>query len=183
MLTLRNSMPAAELDYMSAEIAARLLKVPAVTNARTISIYLDTGSEVRTREIVDWALANGKRVIVPITDRVNKKLIFSELMSPNRELEKGAFAILEPKPEFRRRVLLEEADVVLLPGVAWDRRGYRIGYGAGYYDRSINSLQKNMARIGLAYEFQLVPSIPTTRYDRRVEEIVTERQVIRTSTY
>lgn len=136
---------------------------------------------MRTREIVDWALADGKRVIVPITDRANKRLVFSELKAPNRELEKGAFGILEPKVEFRKPVPLEEADVVLVPGVAWDRRGYRIGYGAGYYDRSINSLQKHTTKIGLAYEFQIVPSIPTIRYDRRVDDIVTEGRIIKTS--
>jgi 5-formyltetrahydrofolate cyclo-ligase len=181
MLTLRNSMPSSELDFLSSEITARLLKVPAITNARTISTYLHTGSEVRTKEIVNWALANAKRVTVPITDRAHKRLVFSELRDPESELERGNYGIQEAKAEFRRPVPLEEADVVLIPGVAWDRRGYRIGYGAGYYDRSINSLQKHIAKIGLAYEFQIVPSIPTTSYDRRVDAIVTERQIVKTS--
>ena len=75
---------------------------------------------------------------------------------------------------------MEQVDVILVPGVAWDRRGYRIGYGAGYYDRSINSLVTSVFKIGLAYEFQLVVRIPTSRYDRRVDEIVTELRVIDT---
>lgn len=181
MLTLRNNIPTSELDRLSIEITARLLNFPAFTDAHTISTYLNAGSEVRTMQIVNWALVNGKRVIVPIMNRANKRLTFSELKAPERELEKRAFGILEPKPEFCKPVPLEEADVNLIPGVAWDQQGYRIGYGTGYYDRSINSLQKQMMKIGLAYEFQFVSSIPTTRYDRRVDSIVTERRIIKTS--
>ncbi len=180
MLALRNSKPDSELDYLSSEINVNLLELTAVRNSRTISTYLHTGSEVRTKEIVEWALSNGKRIIVPITDRASKRLIFSELKSPAHELERGAYGILEPKPEFRRPVRLEEADVVLVPGVAWDRRGYRIGYGAGYYDRSINAMQTRVMKVGLAYEFQLVPSVPRSRYDRRVDKIATERRMIDT---
>lgn len=181
MLALRNSKPNSELDSLSSEINANLLELAAVRNSRTISTYLHTGSEVRTKEIVEWALSNGKRIIVPITDRVNKRLSFSELKAPAHELEKGAYGILEPKPEFRRPVRLEEADVVLVPGVAWDRRGYRIGYGAGYYDRSLNAMQTRVMKVGLAYEFQLVPSVPRSRYDRRVDQIATERRIIDTA--
>lgn len=85
----------------------------------------------RERCIVEWAPLAGKRVIVPITDRANKRLAFSELKDLEQELEKGNYGIQEPKPIFRRPVPLEEADVTLVPGVAWDIQGYRIGYGAG----------------------------------------------------
>lgn len=180
MLALRNKMPSSELDYLSSEIAARLLGLPEVKKSHTISTYLHTGSEVRTMKIVEWALSNGKRIIVPITDRSNRRLTFSELKSPEKELEKGTFGILEPKPEFRRPAPLEEAEIVLVPGVAWDVQGYRIGYGAGFYDRSINSLNKNVMKIGLSYEFQIVERIPRTRYDRRVDKLVTERRIIDT---
>lgn len=181
MLAFRNSRPASELDCLSSEIELRLLELPAVRNSRTLSAYLHVGSEVRTKGIVKWALSNGRRVIVPITDRANKRLIFSELKAPDLELGKGNYGVPEPKPEFRRSVPLEQADVVLVPGVAWDRRGYRIGYGAGYYDRSINALRTRLIKIGLAYEFQLVPRVPRSRYDRRVDKIATERRIIDTS--
>ncbi len=181
MLALRNSKPVSELDYLSSEICARLLRLQEVVESRTISTYMNTGSEVRTRELVEWALSSSKMVIVPITDKLNKRLIFSELMDPEVELEKGNYGTLEPKMEFRRSVPLEKADVVLVPGVAWDRLGYRIGYGAGYYDRSINSSKKRLTTIGLAYEFQVVPRIPTTRYDRHVDKLVTEERIIETN--
>jgi 5-formyltetrahydrofolate cyclo-ligase len=180
MLALRNSKPASELDQLSSEITARLLELPAVKEARTISTYLDIGSEVRTRGLVEWALGNGKRIIVPVVERASRRLIFSEFKAPD-ELERGAHGIPEPKREFRRPVALDQADVILVPGVAWDQKGFRIGYGAGYYDRSINALRTHVTTVGLAYEFQFIPSIPTSRYDRRVDRIVTERRIIDTT--
>jgi 5-formyltetrahydrofolate cyclo-ligase len=180
MLALRNSKPASELDQLSSEIAARLLELPTVKEARTISTYLDIGSEVRTRGFVEWALVNGRRIIVPVVDRANKRLIFSEFRAPE-ELERGAYGIPEPKREFRRPVALEQADVILVPGVAWDLRGFRIGYGAGYYDRSVNALRTHITTVGLAFEFQFVSNVPRSRYDRRVDRIVTETRVIDTT--
>jgi len=179
MLALRNSKLPSELDQLSSEITAKLVELPTVREARTISTYLDVGSEVRTRGVVEWALRNGKRIIVPVVERASKRLIFSEFKAPE-ELEKGAHGIPEPKREFRRPVALEQADVILVPGVAWDRRGFRIGYGAGYYDRSINALRTHVATVGLAYEFQFVSNVPRSRYDRRVDRIVTESKIIET---
>lgn len=178
MLALRNSKATAELDSLSSRIALRLYALPEIKGAKTISTYIHTGSEVQTMGIVKWSLAEGKRVIVPVTDKTNKRLTFSDLRAPESELVPGTFGIPEPKPEFLRPVSLEEAEVVLVPGVAWDQRGYRIGYGGGFYDRAINSLYRNPMKIGLSYEFQIVSRIPTTAYDRPVEKVVTENRII-----
>lgn len=181
MLTLRNSRPAEELDALSARITSRLLELQEIRNAGVISIYLHIGSEVRTLNMLYWLLSHGKTIIVPITDKVNRRLIFSQIEFPEDELTKGTFGILEPKPEYRKPFPLEEADVILVPGVAWDLRGYRLGYGAGYYDRSINSLHRSMPKIGLSYELQIVEHIPNDRFDRRVDRLVTERRIVNTS--
>ena len=180
MLARRNSMQGAELDYLSSKISQRLFTLREVESANTVSTYISTGSEVRTGEVVAWCLAQGKRVIIPLTDRASKRLIFSEIRVPDKELEPGTFGILEPKPEFLRAVPLEEAQVVLVPGIAWNLQGYRIGYGGGYYDRTINSIQTPLLTIGLAYEFQIISRIPITRYDRPLRKIVTEQRVINT---
>jgi 5-formyltetrahydrofolate cyclo-ligase len=178
MLARRNSVQRAQLDYLSSKISQRLFRLRELEAAKTVSTYMNTGSEVRTGEILAWCLDQGKRVIIPVTDRANRRLIFSELTAPDRELEPGTFGILEPKPEFLRPVPLEKAQVVLVPGVAWNLQGYRIGYGGGYYDRTINSVRSRVLTIGLAYEFQIISEIPTTRYDRAVHKIVTERRLI-----
>ena len=178
MLSMRNSHSPAELDRLSADISKKVIGLDCVEKARTISTYLSIGSEVRTDQIVDWAWSQGKRVIVPITFKTQRQLIFSEIRS-REELEIGAFSIPEPKPEYRRLVPIEEADVVLIPGVAWDSKGYRIGYGGGFYDRKLNSVRKPLTTIGLAFEFQILQDLPKTRYDRHVEMVVTELRIIR----
>jgi 5-formyltetrahydrofolate cyclo-ligase len=177
MLSLRNSHNPSELDELSVEITNNVVRTGWVAEARTICTYLHTGSEVRTEQIVDWALSRGKRVIVPITIKAEKHLLFSELRA-TADLEKGVFGIPEPRPACRRPVPLEEADVVLVPGIAWDTHGYRIGYGGGYYDRSLNSIRKHVNTIGLAFEFQMITDLPRIRYDRHVDKIVTEQRTI-----
>jgi len=174
-------MPADELDLLSSNIWRRLFELAEVKEANTVSTYVNTGSEVRTMDIIRWCIAREKRVFVPVTDKTNRKLIFSELKAPDNELEPGTSGILEPKPEFLRPVSLEEAQVVLVPGTAWDQRGYRIGYGGGFYDRTINSLHDHLLKVGLSYEFQIVNRIPTTAYDRSVDKIVTENRTITTA--
>ena len=178
MLFFRNGQPAAELDDFSSRISRRLFDLQEFEHAKTIAIYLHIGSEVRTREILAQCISRAKRVIIPVTNRMNRRLIFSELRAPEKELDVGNFGILEPMTEFLRPVPLEEAEIVLVPGIAWDLRCYRIGYGGGYYDRSINSLHNRVLTVGLGYEFQIVREIPITRYDRPVDKIVTERRVI-----
>jgi 5-formyltetrahydrofolate cyclo-ligase len=76
-------------------------------------------------------------------------MFFSELRDPKLELEKGTFGIPEPKPQFRRPVLLGEAEIVFVPGVAWDAQGYRLGHAGGYYDRSLNSIKQGIRTIGI----------------------------------
>ena len=178
MLALRNGYNASELDRLSVDIAKRVASLDCVEDARTISTYLNIGSEVRTDQIVEWAWSRGKRVIVPVTVKAEKQLIFSEIRS-REELGIGTFGIPEPKPEYRRLVPLEDAGAVLIPGVAWDSKGYRIGYGGGFYDRKLNSVPKPLVTIGLAFEFQILTEIPKTRYDQHVGMVETELRVIR----
>lgn len=178
MLALRNSRLHTELDDLSTQITANVIRLGWVTGSSILCTYLQTGSEVRTGQIVDWALSMGKKVIVPVTIKSEKRMFFSELRNSKLELERGTFGIPEPKPEFRRPVPLEKADLVLVPGVAWDVHGYRVGYGGGYYDRSLNSLQKRIRTIGLAYEFQIIGDVPRTKHDRRVDKLVTETRTV-----
>jgi len=180
MLALRDGKPSIELDLLSSRIAERVRNLPEMIRARTVSTYVSRGSEVRTMEIIRFCLTEGKVVIVPVTDKANRKLVFSELRNPEEQLEPRSFGIPEPRPESVKPVPLEEAQVILVPGVAWDLHGNRVGYGGGFYDRAINSLHADPIRIGLSYEFQIVNRIPTTSYDTRVEQIVTERRVIDT---
>jgi len=177
ILSLRNSQSPFRAITKSYRIKEKLFRLPGFIKAKTILFYVSTKDEVETKYMIKEALSLCKRVVVPISDVKNKKLILSELKSLD-ELEPGAFNILEPKKEFFRPVSLEDIDLVIVPGVAFDKKGNRIGYGKGFYDRFLRSLRKDIPSIGLSYEFQIVDKIPVNDKDVIVNKIVTEKNTI-----
>lgn len=118
-------------------------------------------------------LARGKRVVVPVTRPRTKRLSLSEVRDPGRELAPGAFGVPEPVPSARRPVPVRELDLVLVPGLAFDRRGHRLGHGHGYFDRFLARLPKTTPVIGLAFKFQLLERLPSDPHDRAVHTVLT----------
>lgn len=139
--------------------------------------YFSVRSEVQTFDIIRQALRAGKRVALPVSISRGRRLIFREVTDFKADLKPGLLGIPEPKPS-RPRVAPREADLIIVPGVAFDRRGYRLGTGGGFYDRFLRRVTRP-ARVGLAFEAQLVDKVPHAEHDERVDYIVTERRVIR----
>jgi 5-formyltetrahydrofolate cyclo-ligase len=139
--------------------------------------YCAKDDEVQTRPIIERALEEGKRVAVIVTDVPSKMLSFSEVASFT-ELAPGQFGILEPKPGRMRPISIGQADVVLVPLVAWDERGHRLGYGAGYFDRALAGATRT-TKVGLALESQRLAQIPESTHDVPLDIIVTEKRVLR----
>ncbi len=107
----------------------------------------------------------------------DQSLLHSQIRSFD-DLQKGTFGILEPKPEAMHLVAPEELDLVLVPGIAFDKRGYRLGYGGGFYDAFL--AQTKMVKVGLAFDFQIVDLLPTREEDERVDLIVSEKTIYHT---
>ena len=177
-LQRRRSIEREELRALSARVEANLVSLKEYKDAGLVVSYCAKDDEVQTRPIIEKALADGKRVAVPVTDVPTKTLSFSEVVSFEDDLAPGAFRILEPKPERIRPVSIAQADVVLVPLVAWDEEGHRLGYGAGYFDRALAGA-KNVTKVGLALESQRLPEIPESRHDVPLDVIVTEKRVVR----
>jgi 5-formyltetrahydrofolate cyclo-ligase len=175
---LRDSTDPAELDKLSERIKVNLFSTPEFMDAKTVMFYISKGSEVRTWEMIKNTVSMGKTVCVPLTDVKGNTITPYEVKS-NQDLGKGHFGIPEPRKDYCREVDAKDIDVVIVPGTAFDRKGERIGYGKGYYDRFL-SRAANAKSIGLAYGFQVVQRIPSERHDVKVDIIVTERLVIRT---
>ena len=136
-----------------------------------------------TDRIVKETLALGKRVVVPVVTEGTEGLILSEIRQYPEEVEPGTYGIPEPKKEFIRRVDPATIDLFVLPGVAFDVQGGRLGYGAGYYDRVLGGTapsrqSMHVSLIALAFELQFVDRIPSSVHDVRVHKIVTEERVI-----
>lgn len=178
ILSLRESLTEEEMKLKSELIQKRLFNLPEFKKAKTILFYVSTRNEVKTERMIKSALKQGKRVVIPLSDMKERKLILSELKDFDNELEGGTFNILEPKKEFFRLVSPEEIDFIIVPGIAFDKDGDRIGYGMGFYDKFLSSLKKHVHTVGLAYEFQIVNDIPIHDKDVTVDKVVTEKRII-----
>ena len=163
---------------MSRSIQERLLSLKEFEESHTVSIYMDFDNEVRTREIVSDSLQRGKRVVIPYMKGKNNTLLLSEVRDMEKELERNTFGILEPKREYFRYIPDSEVEMLVVPGVAFDEKGRRLGFGGGYYDRLLINVNKSTLTIGLAYEFQIVREIPWWFYDIFIDRIITEKRMI-----
>jgi 5-formyltetrahydrofolate cyclo-ligase len=177
VLALRDSMDMAEIEFKSRLIKERLLVLEAFLDSRTVLFFLSFGKEVRTEEMVRESLALGKNVLVPKTDTKNHRLILSRLVDYDADLAPGVWGIPEPRPEALRPAGAQEVDLVIVPGVAFDMEGNRLGYGGGYYDRLFPTLKKATPLVALAFACQLVATVPTEEFDRPVDCLVTEKSV------
>jgi 5-formyltetrahydrofolate cyclo-ligase len=178
VLDRRNRLTTAQRVIRSADILQKLFELEAVRSAAWIHFYLSYGSEVETTGMIAHALSRGKRVTVPKMEAASKRLVLSELKDPVRELSPGPKGIPEPKPEAFRPVGVDTMDLFVVPGVAFDERGNRLGQGAGYYDRLLAGNLGKIPIVGLAFELQLAKDIPVGDHDVRVDWVVTEKRVI-----
>ena len=164
-----------EKDSVSEKIVNRFIDLPEYQLAQTIMFYVDVRDEVRTRQALPAAVASGKRIIVPYCVDGELELFWLENME---ELELGMYRILEPKNELRtlesKRLQPTDLDLVMVPGVAFDRTGGRTGHGKGYYDKLLQHARLDAPLIALAFECQLFEKIPAESHDIYMDKIVTE---------
>ncbi|MDG6997356.1 MAG: 5-formyltetrahydrofolate cyclo-ligase [Nitrososphaerota archaeon] len=173
----RHALGSQNILALSENIRQKLENLEEFKASNVIATYVSKQEEVQTEHIIRDALSNSKRVLVPLVVPRNKNLVFSELHDLS-ELAVGHFGILEPKPEFVRPVALSEASMIIVPVVAWDERGYRIGNGGGYFDIALAPLKGNLT-IGLAFEVQRVVKVPADEYDVPLKMIVTESRILK----
>ncbi len=133
--------------------------------AKVVAAYFAFGSEVKTDLIIERSKMLSKKIVLPRVEE--DKITFYELSS-SKCLIRGRFGTMEPLPYKR----VSEIDLLVVPGIAFDKKGYRLGYGKGYYDRLLSG--KRIFSIGLAYSFQLLENLPHDRYDKRLDAIASE---------
>ena len=166
----RSELSSREVHARSERIIARLTGHEVYRRAGCLASYVSIANEVDTLILIDLALDSGKRVAVPVV-KPNRTLIHREVRS-RAELTPSSFGLLEPLCEVGAVVPPDAFDVVLVPGLAFDHAGNRVGFGAGYYDRFL--LRAPAFKIGLAYDFQLFDRLPAGPRDIPMDLIVTE---------
>lgn len=177
-LARRSAIPAALRSEKSARIRSHVLSLPETRAAGVISIYVDFRSEVETRELIQALLQQGKTVAVPVVHFDTWELSFTAIDSLDSLVETEKH-LMEPAPGTGRDIPLEALDLILTPGAAFDRRGYRMGYGGGFYDRLLSRKRPDAKAFALAFSEQLVPEVPTDPHDQPLNGIITEEGLLR----
>lgn len=174
MRAVRGALPASACGERSERIAQSVLALEEVAGAQTVLAFASIRNEVQTALLIDAMHAAEKTVAFP---RVADGDLVLHRVSPGDPLREGAFGVPEPLETYAI-VDPGAVDFALIPALAVDPRGFRIGYGGGYYDRLVPQLSK-ACTCAVAYDFQLIAEVPDLPFDRPVDLIVTDARVIR----
>ena len=180
ILAKRKNIDTAKKEDMDKKIVDKFYESKYYKEAKNIFIYISYDSEINTKEIINKALIDNKRVYVPRTEFKTRLMDAVEITSLDNLIE-SEYGILEPAME-EPHIEPDELDLIVVPGVAFDRNGGRMGYGAGFYDRYFKQISKDnmkkVIKLALAYDFQILEKIPMNEQDVPVNYIITEKEFI-----
>jgi 5-formyltetrahydrofolate cyclo-ligase len=173
LLERRSGLPSAYRQACSVRICQALGEWPAFQQAKTVMFYMPFRQEVDVRPAIETAWRTGKTVVLPRVELESRTMKLVRVKTYG-ELSLGAYGIWEPPNAPDRMVSPEEVELVVVPGVGFDRQGYRLGYGGGYYDRFF-ALAENAVRVGVAYPEQVVETVYPEAHDQSVHALITSR--------
>ena len=176
ILAVRDAMPPAARRAASLVIIEKVCALPAYQVARTVLAYIGFGSEIDTQALIERIIADAKIAVVPRVDRATQALILHSVKSLS-ELVTSKWGIREPPAE-APVISASGIEFILMPGVAFDRAGNRLGYGRGYYDKLLTSVDPALARVAGAFSCQIVVKVPVGSHDQKIDTIITENEII-----
>jgi len=175
ILARRDALDPGLRTHHSRAALDRMRRLPSFREAPVVLAYASFGSELDTRALLDDVLGGGRALVLPRVDRQARRLVLHEVRDLAADLLPGTWGIPEPAPARCRRVAPDEVEFVLVPGVAFDPDGGRVGYGAGFYDRLLGEWPAPLPPlVAAAFELQIVPAVPVLPADHRVDVVVTE---------
>lgn len=174
VLGRRDAMGPDERGAAGRVIVEKVTSLAAYRRAGVVLAYAGIGSEVGTDPFLRAVLRDGKTLVLPRVNRAAKALELYEVGDLARDLEPGVWGIPEPRPDPGAAVELGAVDFALVPGVAYDRRGGRLGHGAGFYDKLLGSTERRPLLVAGAFEVQVVERIPVERHDVFMDFLATE---------
>ena len=178
-LALRNKIKPELQERLSGIILDLLENNPLFQRANSVMIYASIQSEVKTLEFIDRILSTGKKVILPYCRNNQGDLGIGGITNRKRDTVSGKFGIPEPKLKLRDNIKKEKLDLIICPGIVFDRWKTRIGYGKRYYDRFLKNVKGKTPIFALAYNIQIHPrKLPSENHDIKMDNIITESGVI-----
>ena len=159
-------------------IENRLFEFANFLEAKIALLYVNGESEVPTENIIKRAYSYNKIVVLPAFDAKNCEMKLMKVDKFAQELKPGPRGVLEPDPDLCKNVPIDRIDIAIIPGMAFDEKGGRIGSGKGYYDRLIPKLAITTRKVALTFEEQIIPQIPMESHDKHVDIIITDERII-----
>jgi len=178
LLTHRLKLSQKEVGFFSKKITEKITKLPEFKKAKTILLYHPIKNEVDPIPLFSGNKSDHKKTFTfPLTHAASHRMTLHKV-TDLKELKLDEFNIKSPTKK-HPRIARKDIDLVITPGIAFDKNGYRIGYGKGYFDKLFKNLSTNCTKIALAYDFQIIENVPAEKHDKKVDIIVTEQRVIR----
>jgi len=174
----RDALTEEEFAEKCGRIEERLFDFANFIEAKTVLLYASFGSEVSTTRIIRRSFELKKAVLLPLVHPKKHQLLTFRIDSPETDLRRTSGRRLEPDPKRCKLVPLRYMDLAVVPGVAFDERGGRLGYGEGYYDRLIPRLPLTTRKVALTFECQMVSQVPMEPHDRYMDILITEDRII-----
>jgi len=180
ILTKRKNIDVVEKEKMDKKILNKFYESKYYRESKNIFIYISYDSEINTKEIINKSLIDNKKIYVPRTEFKTRLMDAVEITSLD-DLIESEYGILEPSI-YEPHIEPNELDLIVVPGVGFDRNGGRMGYGAGFYDRYFKKISKDkmkkIVKLALAYDFQILEDVPMNEQDVPVNYIITEKEFI-----
>lgn len=171
ILNFRNNLSSLEINKESQIISQKVLALDEIKKCQNVLIYLQINNEVDTKSIINYLKRHKKRVCLP--KFLKGKWIIVQFKNWG-QLQPGPFRILQPNDN--QVINVEKIDVAIIPGVAFDKNGARLGFGKGVYDKLLKDFSK--PKIGLGYDFQIIDPIPMKKHDLVMDIIVTNKSIL-----
>ncbi|MEX2104238.1 MAG: 5-formyltetrahydrofolate cyclo-ligase [Bacilli bacterium] len=177
VLLCRSEMPEADRKRYDSEIERRLIALKTYKEALSVLFFSSFRDEVDLWSVMDHSWQMGKTILLPKMTKDTNALDLFEVDN-KKQLKPGQWGILEPDPTQTQPIDPKRVSLVIMPGVAFDRHGNRLGYGKGFYDRLLMRIPHHVKRIAVAYHCQLIDEVPTEPHDKKLDGLITERETI-----
>jgi 5-formyltetrahydrofolate cyclo-ligase len=180
MLATRIRLNTTQVLGAGKKVWKKLKILDCFKKARTVMFYVSAKNEVDTHFMIKRTIDMGKKVVVPYL--IRNEIAGSVLKNLGSDLAEGCFGIPEPKKERRRKICEKKIELVIIPAVAFDAQGSRLGFGKGCYDKFLKKMPLKAKFIGIGYDFQVLKKLPKEKHDILMDAVLTEKRVIRNVT-
>ena len=159
-------------------IEDRLFEFANFLESNITLLYMNTENEVATRNIIKRTIEYNKIVVLPVFDMEKHRMDFMKIENLENRLKRGPRGVPEPITAKSKKVPIDSIDIAIVPGIAFDEKGARIGTGMGFYDRLIPNLPITTRKVALSFEDQLIQQVPMEHHDKHVDIIITDKRII-----